>query len=125
MSYHIVEKEFRDFADDIEGVSIQYLCAPVGANADWDRDRITRFMPLIEPGVRRLKLKLPSQIVEPQTGSPTSHYTLFYYFEIFRSGDRHYSQIYTEMIETGAKETAAHATAPIRRPASRKSSEIQ
>ena len=38
MSYHIVEKEFRDFADDIEGVSIQYLCAPVGANADWDRE---------------------------------------------------------------------------------------
>ena len=125
MNYHIVDKEFRDFADDIEGVSIQYLCAPVGANADWDRDRITRFMPLSEPGVRRLKLKLPSQIVEPQTGRPTSHYTFFYYFEIFRSGDRHYSQIYTELIETAAPESARQVTTPIRRTTPRKSTEIQ
>ena len=125
MNYHIVDKEFRDFADDIEGVSIHYLCAPVGGTTDWDRDRVTRFMPLVEPGVRRLKLKLPSQIVAPQTGRPTSHYTLFHYFEIFRGGDRQYSQIYTEILDTDAKEIAAHATAPIRRPASRKSREIQ
>jgi hypothetical protein len=125
MNHHIVDKEFRDFADDIEGVSIHYLCAPVGAEANWNRDRVTRFMPLVEPGVRRLKLKLPSQIVEPHTGRPTSHYTLFHYFEIFRGGDRHYSQIYTEMIDTGAKETAADDTSPIRRPASRRSRKIQ
>jgi hypothetical protein len=125
MNHYIVSKEFRDFADDIEGVSIHYLCALTVAEPNWDRDRVTRFMPLVEPGLRRLKLKLPSQIVEAQTGRPTSHYTLYHYFEIFRSGDRHYSQIYSEMIDTGAEETAAHAAAPIRRSASRKTTEIQ
>jgi hypothetical protein len=125
MSYHIVDKEFRDFADDIEGVSIHYLCAPARAEANWDRDRVTRFMPLVESGLRRLELKLPSQIVEPQTGRPTSHYMLFHYFEIVRSGDRQYSQIYTEIIDTGAKENAADASAPIRQPASRRSREFQ
>jgi hypothetical protein len=125
MNHHIVDKEFRDFADDIEGVTIHYLCTSVGAEANWNRDRVTRVMPLVEPGVRRLKLKLPSQIVEPHTGLPTSQYTLFHYFEIFRDGDRQYSQIYNEMIETGAKETVADTTAPIRRPTSRRSREIQ
>jgi hypothetical protein len=50
---------------------------------------------------------------------------LFHYFEIVRSGDRQYSQIYTEIIDTGAKETAADASAPIRQPASRRSREFQ
>ena len=76
----------------------------------WDRDRITRFMPLVEPGVRRVKLKLPLQIVELHTGRPTNQYTLLHYFEIYRSGDRHYSQIYTELIETAAPETARQVT---------------
>lgn len=125
MSYHIVDKEFRDFADDIEGVSIHYLCVPVSADANWDRDRITRFMPLVEPGVRRLKLKLPLQIVELHTGRPTNQYTLLHYFEIYRSGDRHYSQIYTELIETAAPESARQVTTPIRRTTPRKSTEIQ
>jgi hypothetical protein len=125
MNHYIVDKEFRDFADDIEGVSIHYLCAPVGAEADWNRDRVTRVMPLVQPSIRRIELKLPSQIVEPHTGFPTSQYTLFHYFEIFRSGDRQYSPIYNELIETGAKETAVDATGPIRRPTSRRTREIQ
>jgi hypothetical protein len=125
MNHYVVDKEFRDFANDIEGVTIHYLCAPVGAEVDWNRDRVTRFMPLVEPGVRRLELKLPLQIVEQHTGQPTSYYTLFHYFEIFRSGERHYSQIYSETIDTRAKESTAGATVSVRQPASRRSREIQ
>ena len=84
MKYHVVDKEYRDFADDIEAVSIHYVCAPGGAEPDWDKDRVTRFMPLVEPGVRRLRLKLPAQLVDPQSGLPVSAYTLSYYFEVWR-----------------------------------------
>ena len=76
MNYHIVGKEYRDFADDIEAVSIHYLCVPNGAEEDWDNGRITRFMPLVEPGLRRLSLKLPVQMVDSRSGCPVSDYTL-------------------------------------------------
>jgi hypothetical protein len=125
MNHHTVEKEFRDFADDIEGVSIHYLCVPGGAEPDWDNGRITRYMPLIEPGVRRLRLKLPLQVVDPASGKPTHHYMLFHYFEIFRGGNRHYSQIYSEVVHTGAKATAAQAAAAGARPRSRRGREIR
>ncbi|MGA8567713.1 MAG: hypothetical protein WB580_07965 [Candidatus Binataceae bacterium] len=125
MNHHIVEKEYRDFADDIEAVSIHYLCVPNGADADWDNGRVTRFMPLVEPGVRRLRLKLPAQVVDPASGKPVHRYMLFHYFEIFRGGDRHYSQIYSEVVDTGTKATAAQAAAAAARPRSRRSREIR
>ena len=117
MHHRTVDKEYRDFADDIEAVSIHYLCVPDGAEADWDRGRVTRFMPLVEPGMRRLRLELPVQLVDPNSGRPVSNYTLLYYFEVYRGGDRHYSQVYTEVVEdrsaraTSAQD-AAHAALP-------------
>jgi hypothetical protein len=102
---HYINKEFRDFADDIEGVNIHFLCTSGDSEADWQSDRVTRFVPLVEPGIRRLRLKLPDKIVAPENGLPTSRYKLLYYFEVFRGGDRHYSQIYTEMIAAGTKES--------------------
>jgi hypothetical protein len=126
MKYHVVDKEYRDFADDIEAVSIHYVCVPNGAEPDWDRDRATRFMPLVEPGVRRLRLKLPAQLVDPQRGLPVSAYTLSYYFEVWRSGDRQYSQIYSEALDTRAKAASVRAAASAARPRSRRRSrEIQ
>jgi hypothetical protein len=112
MKHHTVDKEYRDFADDIEAVSIHYLCAPNGVDADWESGRVTRFMPLVEPGVRRLSLQLPVQLVDPRDGRPVSSYTLFYYFEVFRGGDRHYSQVYTEAVEPApTRATRARGTA--------------
>jgi hypothetical protein len=101
MRHRTVDKEYRDFADDIEAVSIHYLCVPNGAEADWDRGRVTRFMPLVEPGMRRLRLELPVQLVDPGSGRPVSNYTLLYYFEVYRGGDRHYSQVYSEIVGPG------------------------
>lgn len=126
MNHYPVDKEYRDFADDIEAVSIHYLCVPNGAEPQWDSGRVTRFMPLVEPGVRRLRLKLPVQLVDGRSGLPVSQYTLLYYFEVCRSGDRHYSQIYSEPVNAaGAKATAAQGAAAGMRTRSRRSREIQ
>jgi hypothetical protein len=76
MNHRIVDKEYRDFADDIEAVSIHYVCVPNGAEADWNNGRVTRFMPLVDPGVRRLSLKLPVQLVDPRSGRPVNDYTV-------------------------------------------------
>jgi hypothetical protein len=126
MNYHLVGKEYRDFADDIEAVSIHYLCVPNGAEADWDNGRITRFMPLVEPGLRRLSLKLPVQMVDPRSGRPVSNYTLLYYFEVCRGGDRHYSQIFSETFDRASKATSVQAAATAALPKSRRRSrEVQ
>jgi hypothetical protein len=122
MNHHIVDKEYRDFADDIEAVSIHYLCVPNGAEADWDRGRVTRFMPLVEPGMRRLSLKLPVQLVDPRIGRPVNEYTLLYYFEVCRGGDRHYSQIFTEAMDSAVKATSLQAAATAALPKSRRRS---
>ena len=106
-------------------MTIHYLCAASGAEADWDNGRMTRFMPLVEPGVRRLRLKLPPQVVDPTSGKPIHRYMLFHYFEIFRSGNRHYSQMYSEVVDTGAKATAAQAAASGARPRPRRGREIR
>ena len=122
MNHRIVDKEYRDFADDIEAVSIHYLCVPSGAEADWDNGRVTRFMPLVEPGVRRLSLKLPVQLVDPRSGRPVNEYTVLYYFEVCRGGDRHYSQIYTEIMDSATKPTSVQAAATAALPRSRRRS---
>jgi hypothetical protein len=122
MNHRIVDKEYRDFADDIEAVSIHYLCVPSGAEADWDNGRVTRFMPLVEPGVRRLSLKLPVQLVDPRSGRPVNDYTVLYYFEVCRGGDRHYSQIFTEVMDSTTTATSVQAAATAALPRSRRRS---
>lgn len=116
MDTYVIEKEFRDFADDIEAVSIHYLCAPTGLEANWEAGRVTRSMPIVEPGIRRLKLGLPAQVVDPRSGRPTRRYTLFHYFELFRGGDRHYSPVYDETIDTGANPRRTSTGAARARP---------
>lgn len=126
MNYHVIDKEYRDFADDIEAVSIHYVCAASGVDPDWDKYRVTRFMPLVEPGLRQLRLKLPLQLIDPQSGQPVSTYTLFYYFEVWRGGDRQYSQIYSETFTARSKAARVKSAASAARPRSkRRSREIQ
>jgi len=108
MSWFYVEKEFRDYADDIEGVKINYLCTPFGGDPDWDQ-RATLFMPRVarRSPLRKRRLRIPTQVLDPGSGTPTDQYVLHYYFEIFQGGQRHYSQLYTEEITTGAEVPAA------------------
>ena len=116
MDHHPIEKEFRDFAEDIEGVNIHYLCVASGAAPDWDNARVTRYMPLVEPGVRRLSLKLPAHIMDPVSRKPVIRYTLLHYFEVFRGGDRQYSPVYSEIVDTGTTPTAIQVATETTRP---------
>jgi hypothetical protein len=107
MTWHYVEKEFRDDADDIEGVKINYLWTPFGADPDWDQ-RATLFMPRIDrqSSLRKRRLKIPQRILDPATGQLTGHCVLQYYFEIIQDGQRHYSPLYTDVITTGPEAPA-------------------
>ncbi len=123
MTWHYEIKEFYDYADDIEGVNIHYLWTPLGGVPDWDNQRETRFMPLVQPPrypgsgtslamtdsaastavrLRRKILKLPQKILDPQSETQTDRYLLHHYFEIFQDGHRQYSPLYTEELHTGA-----------------------
>ncbi len=124
MNWYYLEKEFYDYAENIEGVNIHYLWTPLESVADWEHQRVTRFMPLVHsslpkldggsdslasktpsPPVMRLRkkiLKLPLCILDPQNGASTDRYLLHHYFEIFQDGHRLYSPLYTEAISTGA-----------------------
>ena len=97
-----VEKWFYDYADNIEAVNIHYACTPFGQVPDWDRQRTTRFLPLVENRMRRKLLKLPARILDTNSGELRDQYLLHHYFEIFADGDTHYSPLYTEEVVTGA-----------------------
>jgi len=124
MNGHYVEKEFYDYADNIEGVNIHYVWTPFGGTVDWENQRMTRFMPLVRsslaespislpltdggthlssPRLRKKILKLPQQIPDSASGTFTNRYLLHHYFEIFQDGHRHYSPLYTEEIATEVK----------------------
>ena len=128
MSSFYLEKEFYDYADDIEGVNIHYAWTPLGDTPDWDAQRVTRFMPLLRspaqllgtepvsmppplasdsdpPRLRKKVLKLPTEIPDAEDGSVTNRYLLHHYFEIFQDGYRHYSPLFTEEIVAGAVES--------------------
>jgi hypothetical protein len=128
MSWYYLEKEFYDYADDIEGVNIHYLWTPIGGVADWENQRATRFMPLVQlspslpldpstpiagatssslPRLRKKILKLPHRILDPQSGTLTDRYLLHHYFEVFQDGRRHYSPLYTEEVVIGANTQSA------------------
>ena len=122
MTWHYEIKEFYDYADDIEGVNIHYLWTPLGGVPDWENQRVTRFMPRVQPPtssgsevsvdmiddsaapttlrLRRKILKLPQEIPDPESGLSTDRYLLHHYFEIFQDGHRQYSPLYTEEIHT-------------------------
>jgi len=49
MTWHYVIKEYYDYADDIEGVNIHYLWTTLDGIPDWENQRVTRFMPRVQP----------------------------------------------------------------------------
>jgi hypothetical protein len=100
--HYEVEKWFYDYAENIEAVNIHYACTPLGEVPDWNSQRVTRFLPLVEPRRRRKTLKLPAQILDSSHGQLTDRYLLHHYFEIFADGDTLYSQLYTEEVLAGA-----------------------
>src|SRR5262245_23971916 len=100
MSCHRVVKWFRDYADDIEAVNIHYAETANNEPPDWNLVRATRYMPLVGKSIRMKELRLPLFISDGQ-GQPCNHYTLHYYFEVCRGGDRQYSPLYSEPIVTG------------------------
>jgi hypothetical protein len=102
-----VEKWFYDYADNIEAVNIHYACTPLGQVPDWNRQRTTRFLPLVANRMRRKLLNLPARILDTNTRELNDRYLLHHYFEIFADGDTHYSQLYTEEVLTGAGDLSA------------------
>jgi hypothetical protein len=99
-AYYLVEKSFYDYADDIEAVNIHYAVTSIGDVPDWENYRCTRYMPIVSGQMRSKVLKLPLKIVESSGGSITARYLLHHYFEICQSGDRHYTSLFTEEIDT-------------------------
>ena len=121
MNWYYIEKEYYDYADDIEGVNIHYVWTPLGSEPDWEHQRVTRFMPRVRsspltlgisvpsteensnsplPRLRKKILKLPLQIPDSTGDAHTKKYSLHHYFEVFQDGHRHYSPLYTEEIDT-------------------------
>jgi hypothetical protein len=131
-SYYLI-KEYYDYADDIEGVNIHYLWTPLDGVPDWENQRVTRFMPRVQPPtlprnkvpidmtgeavgpttlrLRRKILKLPQEVLDPQSGISTDRYLLHHYFEVFQDGHRQYSPLYTEELHTKAATQPATAEA--------------
>jgi hypothetical protein len=99
--HYEVEKWFYDYAENIEAVNVHYACTPLGEVPDWNGQRVTRFLPLVDPRLRRKTLKLPARILDSNSGQLCDRYLLHHYFEIFADGDTHYSQLYTEEVLTG------------------------
>ena len=97
-----VEKWFYDYAENIEAVNIHYACTPLGGVPDWNSQRATRYLPLVEARLRRKVLKLPARLLDSNSGQLCERYLLHHYFEICADGDTHYSRLYTEEVITGA-----------------------
>ena len=115
MRSHRIVKWFRDYADDIEAVNIHYVLTPSDETPDWNRARATRYMPLVGKEIRMKEIRLPSSISDSE-GRSTGHFTLHYYFEICQSGDRHYSQLYSEDILTGPTDETDEAVNRVEDP---------
>ncbi|HEX2171321.1 MAG TPA: hypothetical protein VHL09_02605 [Dehalococcoidia bacterium] len=118
-----LKKEFIDYADSIEAVTITYTCAPVGRDPDWTQAE-TRFMPageilqtgvgevakygppaprvpqFVHPRLRKKVLKLPNEIYDEARDGWTRDYTLHYVYEIVQNGHRFTSPIYTDQIRS-------------------------
>jgi len=101
MNSHRVVKWFRDYADDIEAVNIHYALTLLGETPDWNHVRTTRYMPLVGNSIRMKELRLPVFVTDCQ-GQSSQHYTLHYYFEVCRGGDRQYSPLYSEDVVSGS-----------------------
>src|ERR1700680_4414276 len=72
--YYEIEKWYYDYAENIEAVNIHYACTPLDEVPNWNSQRVTRFLPLVEPRLRRKMLKLPTRILDMSSGQLTDRY---------------------------------------------------
>jgi hypothetical protein len=110
-AYYSVEKSFHDYAADIEAVNIHYVVTLIGGVPDWEHYRCTRYMPIVNGRARIKVLKLPREIPESTKGGCTARYLLHHYFEIFQGGDRYYTSLFTEEIDTNLPKPLVTASA--------------
>ena len=118
-AYYSVEKRFYDYADNIEAVNIHYALTLIGGIPDWEHYRCTRYMPIVNDHSRIKVLRLPRQITSADADMPAARYLLHYYFEIFQDGDRHYTPLFTEEIDTSLPASATTASPSQKSPAQR------
>ncbi|MGE0822581.1 MAG: hypothetical protein AB7G75_07595 [Candidatus Binatia bacterium] len=119
-SYYILEKEFRDYAEDIEAVFIHYICTSSREEPNWAQQRVTRYMPVVQathphnrqndnpstseaPAARMYRLrkkvlKVPLHFLDTENDEENSRYLFHHYFEIIQDGRRHTSPLYTEEV---------------------------
>jgi hypothetical protein len=122
-----VKKTFVDTQPGIELVNLHYTWTPLGQMPNWEKHRETRAMPrggvlvrgmggttvdesgqyvqtqselieLPDDGTRRKIIKLPNDLLDPETGNYTENYAFHHYFEVFCNGKRELSQLFTEEI---------------------------
>lgn len=126
MNWYYLEKEYYDYSDDIEAVSIHYVCTPLGGVPDWENRGLTHYMPVPKPisqvngqtgtlpppsdlstptngRLRKKVLKLPPCLPDLEDGNESERYLLYYYFEVCQDGSRHYSRLYVEEVATNAQ----------------------
>ena len=124
-AWHFLVKDFYDYAENIETVFIHYAYAVHAASPEWATAGHVQSMPVVlrpscspdqnpselrSRGVstsavvrqRSTTLKLPCQVINPHTHTPTNRYLLHYYFEIVQDGTRVKTAIYTEDIRTSS-----------------------
>jgi len=122
-----MKKTFVDTMPGIELVNIHYTWTPLAQMPNWETHRETRAMPrggtlvrgmggttidetgevrqtqqdvieLPDDGIRRKIIKLPDEILDPDTGKYSDNYLFHHYFEIFRGGKRELSPLFSEEI---------------------------
>jgi hypothetical protein len=122
-----MKKTFVDAQSGIELVNLHYTWTPLGQMPNWEKHRETRAMPrggtlvrgmggttvdesgqyvqtqsnvieLPDDGTRRKIIKLPNDLLDPETGQYTENYMFHHYFETFRNGRRELSQLFSEEI---------------------------
>ena len=81
-------------------MNIHYALTLIGGIPDWEHYRCTRYMPIVHRRTRIKVLRLPRQIRRDADNASTARYLLHHYFEIFQDGDRHYTPLFTEEIDT-------------------------
>lgn len=127
MSFYM-KRTYSDPEPGIEIVNLHYTWTPLGEMPNWEAHRETRMMPrggvlirgmggttvdesgqyvqttserieLPDDGTRRKIIRLPKAIPDPSTpGGYNENYAFHHYFEVFRSGKREQSPLYTEEI---------------------------
>ena len=119
-----LKKEFWDTDNGIQSVLIHYTVSPLGLPANWAANAESRTMPagevlrtgvgevakygppapavpqFVHPRLRKKVLNLPQEVWDPRLNAWTGEYTLHYFYEILRYGQRTFTPVLTDEIRT-------------------------